>query len=350
VKFLTIADKRSARNLLFSWTFQFETSKTFVSMKQYRFCCLVMQIYLLLIVLLSGGYGVIFKCTYSNKTWTYPGSLYSCTVSTLITGLESGIKEIQGTHLSEKTMTDVQALSITRKTVKKIPENLADFFPNLKAIQLYTTELETISVDDLKPFSNLEYLNLAFNKLERISSNLFNYNAKLKIIYFHNNKLEIVGQRILDGLKELVEVDFQANTCISLNALSQEEIETLKTELLLKCLPLLEICPPIHCTLNDETDEIKTEIQNIVNIIESLKVKVNILNESNENLQKENSRNEKRISELEKKVILKQRLNYQILNFLLFQRCSGCNSGAKEGCLVFDMLIFGSVVLLSITL
>lgn len=198
-------------------------------------------------------------------------------------------------------------MDIFRKTVKTWPKTLKNFFPNLKAIQFYTTDLEEISSDDLKQFPNLEYLNLAFNLLKKLPGDLLGYTLKLKVVVFHNNKLANVGLGILDGLNSLSDVDFQANTCINLNAQTPDELETLKEELKINCFVAEEttVKPetcPLRCTLNDETDELNSKYDKLFKSIEELQSEVSKMKELNTELQKESKAQDERIDKLEKKV------------------------------------------------
>jgi hypothetical protein len=310
-----------------------------------------MKTFLCFLVLASVVDAVIYQCTYSTKTWANVGILYGCTVGSITAGTTADIEDVQGTLTAGKTFEDIEALSITRKVVTKIPENVENFLPNLKCLQIYSSKLETITTDDLRLLPNLEYINLGSNLLKALDGNLFNFNLKLKVLFFSGNDIESVGQGILDGLTDLVNVDFQTNNCINLAGQTPERIEVLKEELLLKCLPFgetiapktttiaaatfsttsaltttsaslttsalltttkqitttlpqitTESCPTPRCTLNEETDELNLKFEDLLTVTEELKDQIEKLKVTNTELQKESEIHSEKIAELEKKV------------------------------------------------
>lgn len=253
---------------------------------------------LLTCCLASFANGVIYSCSFVPKTWANVGSLYGCTLSTITNGSVTDLEEVKGTLAVGKTLEDVEGLTLLRKAVDRWPESLESFLPNLKAIQIYSSQITSISAENLKPFPNLEYLNLATNLLKTLPADLFSFTPNLKAIYFQSNKLESVGQGILDDLDGFVEADFQANPCISLSGNSPTAIENLKQELLAKCLSDGEIVEPktttlasittagtattsqattascpLRCIKNCETDELKAQFAECIKINEELEKK-----------------------------------------------------------------------------
>ena len=303
-----------------------------------------MKIVAVLFLNLAVAQGVIYTCTYANKNWTAVGILYGCTALKIDVGISLDVENVLGNLVSGKSPEDIEAFSVARKPVKNLPNNLADFFPNLKGIQLYSVDLETISVEDFRQFPMLEFLNLAVNLLTSLPGDLFKFNPNLKLIYVYNNKLSTVGQGILDGLNFLENVDFTLNPCINKNGQTREEIEILKEELLQKCLPAGEtIAPktttstvatttealttvsttprstlpplmttegcPHRCTLDDEMDDLARNLESLTTFTEILKVELEALNTNYGKLTAETKTNKDKITELEKR------------------ECNSCNTG-----------------------
>jgi hypothetical protein len=257
----------------------------------------------------------IYVCSYSSKSWTQVGNLYSCTVNSILTGTSTELEETSGNHAIGFSNSDTEGVLISKKPVKKFPANLASFFPNLKAIQLYTVELEKISSNDLKFFVKLEFLNLAFNFLQTLDGNLFQFTPRIKLFHVHNNKLEKIGPGILDSLRDLSEADFQANVCISSNAASPEEIVVLKDEILTSCpfpdeivdsttkflLPktTVEACP-IRCLLDDETEELRLKIRRVTNFSNDLQTEILKMKNLNDQLEIEKQQQKERIAKLQR--------------------------------------------------
>lgn len=295
-----------------------------------------MKIVAILFLTFSIAQGVIYTCTYSNKNWAVVGTLYGCTVSSIAVGTSLDVENVLGNLLSGKSLEDVEAFSVTRKPVKELPSNLADFFPNLKGIQLYSVEFAKISMEDLRPFPKLEFLNLATNLLTSLPGDLFKFNPNLKLLYVYSNDLVTVGQGVLDGLNFLANVDFTLNPCINLNGQTTEKIEILKEELLQKCLPVGETIaprtvkstlatttkplstfsttpqttlPPItttescphRCSLDDEMDELTRNIDSLTVFTEQLKDELEALKTNYGTLQAETKKNKEKITELEKR-------------------------------------------------
>ena len=195
-------------------------------------------------LLLASTQAVVYNCNYASKNWTDTGSLYGCTVSLIAVGDSVDTEDVVGNLHPGKSLEDVETFSITRKVVKKMSAGLAVFFPNLKVIQFYTAQFETISMEDLRPFKMLEHLYLHQNLLTSLPGDLFEFNSKLRLFHVYSNKLTSVGQGILDGLNFLANVNFDSNPCINKNGRTTEELEILKEELLQKCLPAGETIAP----------------------------------------------------------------------------------------------------------
>lgn len=274
-----------------------------------------MKVLILFFMTFAATQAVVYDCIYSSKSWAQVGDLYGCTVSSILAGTSSVLEEIQGTKLPGKSNNDVEGFIISRKVVHQFPVNLANFFPNLRAIQLYTTELEQLSVNDLKLFSKLEYLNLAFNFLTTISSDLFKFTPKIKFLFIHNNKLKTVGRGILDVIPELIEADFQANSCISLNAQTPDEIVVLKEDLEAFCsLPdeidgstttvqttTMNMCS-MRCSLDSDSEKIKFNLGKLSSLSQNLKAEIVKLQDENEKLEIEKRIQSEKIVQLEKKL------------------------------------------------
>lgn len=280
---------------------------------------------------LNGVFALIFNCNFANKNFTHvTTTLFGCTVNLLSPGTTTNIEDITGNLAAGKSFEDVEFISVTRKTMPLIPQNLNEFLPNLKAIQIYSSKLETVFAEDFKPFSKLEHLNLAGNLLTTLPVDLFKNNRDLKLLYIYNNELETVAQGILDGLNSLKDVQLVGNACISLDAQTVEEIEMLKEELLLKCLAEGETIAPKtttliitstlsttlptttlpktttescqhRCSLNDEVDELKLSLDDIITLTEKLESDLEKLKANFTMLEDETEMNGDKITELEKR-------------------------------------------------
>lgn len=94
-------------------------------------------------------------------------------------------------------------------------KDLANFFPELRYLKIFYSNLKDVEKDDFKNLSKLVVLVFEHNALEILESDLFKYNPKLKYINFDNNKLKFIGADILKDLKSLEAGYFRSNPCVS---------------------------------------------------------------------------------------------------------------------------------------
>jgi hypothetical protein len=145
------------------------------------------------------------------------------------------LSAVSGQHKGTLKNSDVKALNFNGQSIEKLPQNLANFFPNLRVISCIKSGLSSISAAELKSFPNLEYLTLPENKLVSISGDLFKYTPRLEGIILSKNKLQSIGKNLLVGLNNLRFADFQSNPCINGFAQTSPAFSALNYELSVKC-------------------------------------------------------------------------------------------------------------------
>lgn len=115
----------------------------------------------------------------------------------------SQIIDQNGTEIKDG-LKAIDALNIHEQQVKFIPQDITKFLPNLKAIVIDGSNLESIEKEDLKQFGKkLKFLHVGRNKLTSLSSDLVEYTPSLKYFYFHENPLKFIGSGIIKNLKQL---------------------------------------------------------------------------------------------------------------------------------------------------
>lgn len=124
--------------------------------------------------------------------------------------------------------------------LKRIPTNLAEFFPYLIAIELKDTHLIAISSNDLRPFPNLEIFISYHNNLVSLDGDLFKFTQKLRIISFYDNYIQKVGEDLLKNLTNLEHANFDKNPCTTLQAGNPDDMIELKVWLPIECPNILE--------------------------------------------------------------------------------------------------------------
>ena len=246
-----------------------------------------------LILLSTLANGLIFKCTFEVQEWTSVGRLYTCS-QVVILGYEvrKSLESVEGVHTATNKNSDVEALIISDQVLIEIPTNVNTFFPNLKAILIYNTNLRTISSDDL-PFPNLEYFASMLNKLQAIDGELFMNTPKLTTISFYKNSLEHVGENIFKGLNDLAYVNFRENTCVDAGAWTTLEIERLTEK-------LRNECQCVHrCSLGNEVEELEIVSDEFSKTIKTLTEKTSKQDQDIDELRKISQFNEEKLKELD---------------------------------------------------
>lgn len=208
----------------------------------------MMKAFVVFFVCLPVAYGFILECEFSTKTWPRLEKVYTCDVKVLDMEqvLGNALTNITGKHAKDKKNSDVQFLNVNQ-TLPFIPLNISTFFKNLKGIQWWHSELQTISAIDLNQFPGLQTFSVYGNELTTIDGNLFDFTRKLKLIDFRYNLIEQVGASLLNNLSDLKEVNFIGNRCINVHADSSKKIKELINEL------------PINCAVNTSTKPSITE-------------------------------------------------------------------------------------------
>lgn len=210
------------------------------------------------------------------------GVSYFCEIEHQTFPSEISAETFEGVHEENRSNDDVEVLKISDSTIEKLPENLGDIFKNVENLWIWNNKnLREISMESMKKFPNLLEIHafdigiekiernlFSFNKnlkeiklgykikeiesgaldslselskfevggnqIENIPGDLFKFNKKLKFIDFFNNKTKFIGPDLLDGLNELIWVDFQHNPTINIvyhKEDGQEKLNEMKREI-----------------------------------------------------------------------------------------------------------------------
>lgn len=253
---------------------------------------------MLLVFLLPLASATTFYCNFTTKSWARLNKVYTCEAQ--ITEADGELQNVTGTHAKGKSNSSVRLLSVNQ-TVSRIPRNIGNFFPKLKGIEFWRSELVSISADDLKGLKDLENFGVSGNKLMTIDGDLFRYTDKLEWIDFSDNLIRQVGSDLLTNMKKLKEVNFINNQCISIHAKSSKEIKELREKLPLQCPITDSDSTETECSadclarIDKELRRVDATIVALTNEIEVLRSKVDELSEINRN-------NEERFSAIERKL------------------------------------------------
>jgi hypothetical protein len=253
---------------------------------------------IILVVFVSFGRSVILSCKYGMRDWDLVGNVYECMSQAQNTENSTIIEEVRGEHLSGKANEDVELYWEQSKTMTSIPTNLASFFPNLKAILLYSPILQ-LSSSDLKSFPNLLRFEFWGGKFANLDGDLFQYTRKLKVINFHIPGLKNVGENLLTGLN-LIRVTFFESGCIG-TWTTLQSIQELNQKLLMNCPPLEPLTSPM--TTSQKTTTLSTSTSTQCTVRCSLDSEVDEMNAKFvtqiAKLKETNNKQEERLVELE---------------------------------------------------
>lgn len=158
--------------------------------------------------------GWILNCTFGNVTWTYVGTVYTCTGVLLATGSRN-LTSVNGTHLDGRNDSDVQAIALSNQDVGELPEGIELFFPNITVLSGSNLNLSQVSRADLAPHENLQLLVLPNNHIESLDGDTFSSNPSLEYINFSNNQLKNFGSNLFSPLTNLRTLRLLNNVCFN---------------------------------------------------------------------------------------------------------------------------------------
>lgn len=184
----------------------------------------------------SGETAITLQCTYRKIEWAVVGTQYGCEPVVLGSADGTTVVEVTGEHISDLTNADVRILDVRDgHTIRRLPQNIQAFFPNLIGIQWSAGVVESISASDLAAFPSLQVLGFSNNRIESLSSDLFGNTTQLGWISFFNNSIQSVGENLFAGLNQLQTANFLENQCINVFANTPEAIQALNANLPLQC-------------------------------------------------------------------------------------------------------------------
>lgn len=195
--------------------------------------------------------GLTIVCSYSDANWAGIEDFYTCHGTIVGNSSASTIINVVGTHISGRSNADIRGFSIyNQRGLTQLPSNINVIFPSLRAVDWVFGDLNSVSRDDLRQFSDLAILSLYGNRLTSLDGDLFQNNRRLQQIDLGNNLIQNAGTGLFDHLAELRIVLFQRNPCIDSVAGTPEAIEELILQLASQCPATIGVT--VECTYSDE--------------------------------------------------------------------------------------------------
>lgn len=124
------------------------------------------------------------------------------------------ISEVRGQHLGGKSHNGVHKIKASGKVLNFFPQNLTNYFKNLKFVEIYNANMSEITKDDLQQFGeNLKEISLSNNKIEVVEGDLFDATPNIEKINFSNNKIGFIETGAFGNLTKLRELSVANNPC-----------------------------------------------------------------------------------------------------------------------------------------
>lgn len=138
-----------------------------------------------------------------------------------------------GRHLPDRSDGDVRGIALANCKFSGFPRELSDLFPKLDHVAI-NGGLREITKEDLAGFANLKFLDLQGCEIASLPNDLFEYTPNLEVIYFSYNRISLIGENLLEPLKQLKYIDFRGNSTINevydedkTNDLSLDELKSM---------------------------------------------------------------------------------------------------------------------------
>lgn len=188
---------------------------------------------------------VEFDCVYTTGNVIALGDVYYCEPQVTLTGEFRELERVDGRHWPGFTNDEVEFLGVFDQNLPFIPRNIATFFKNIKALDFWNSNLETISAEDLEQFPNLLVFSAHRSYLVSIDGDLFKHTPKLVYINFDENQILHVGRDLVKHLNDLQALSFVNNPCVDTVSQNHETVLWLNDQ-----LPIL--CPQLGTSSNAE--------------------------------------------------------------------------------------------------
>lgn len=168
--------------------------------------------------------------------------LYTCTAKVIFVGDRQIVSDVSHNHAAGRNSSDVQAVIIRNKDMKFIPRDLYKFFPNLRSIDMFNSDVAEATREDFKNLSMLTEINLRGNNIRTLQSDVFVENLELQSLNFISNPMRHIDHKVFDPLLKLTSLHFEFAPCLSQGfANNRANVELLIFRLFISCPPTFEM-------------------------------------------------------------------------------------------------------------
>ncbi|CRL05002.1 CLUMA_CG018064, isoform A, partial [Clunio marinus] len=205
---------------------------------------------LTLLLTLRYTFSIAITCKFGYQDWVVIGNVYTCDVKNLDNReILANVTEIEGTHLDEKTNSDVRKININLQMCQFLPFGFEKFFPNIEGLRIAHSNLVSLTQSDISVFPKLRSVDIFNNNLKWLDADVFEKNPEIEYLYFGDNQIKSIGYDALKPLKKLKHAVFHYNVCLKKNAIGEEEIQALQEI-------MNQNCDPGHKTIATEKKRI----------------------------------------------------------------------------------------------
>lgn len=185
---------------------------------------------------------ITINCRYSISDWWTLSDVYTCYGTVIFQDDHRIITDVTQNHLDGKNGSDVQRLVVYFQPVEFIPENIADFFPNIEAIQINFGALREISREALIDLRALRQLDFFENNIRTLENGAFDGNPLLAAVNIDYNPIRNVNHAVFDNVPELTSLHIHGATCINqmVNE-NRQEVENMIFRLSVQCPPTFQM-------------------------------------------------------------------------------------------------------------
>ncbi|KAG5671825.1 hypothetical protein PVAND_002000 [Polypedilum vanderplanki] len=134
------------------------------------------------------------SCSYRFRKFVAIGEVYECLASNIPILSGNTITGVSGTHSSGWNNNDVTSLDIRGgRTLSFIPRGATDFFPNIIALLIQDTTMDTLWGNEFNEFRKIKYLSITYGQLTTIPSRFFENLPNIIYIYINSNLIKYTG-------------------------------------------------------------------------------------------------------------------------------------------------------------
>lgn len=156
---------------------------------------------------------------------------------------------------------DVKVFIIKHQSCQFLPMKIENYFPHLEEIEVDSSGLRQLHRENFAQLSKLKMAIFPGNEIEYLPGDLFINNLRLTHIDFSDNRIKTVGRNLFDNLYNLRYLMFDDNECYEGFGIFLDDVETVKSEVLMNCSSMPKHDRRIVMKLDDAkpTDKMKPE-------------------------------------------------------------------------------------------